>query len=261
MVTDLLVVLGFSLGIAAIAMTITAAVAWRLNRVNVVDITWGLALAAVAGVDALLDGTPSWLLFAVVSLWAVRLSGHMARRSAGQGEDPRYASMLGGDLHQVGMGRAVRKVFLIQGLAVCLVAIPLHPPAVVGTRWVTVLAVGLVIAVFGMVFEAVGDAQLAAYKRDPHRGQVMDRGLWAWTRHPNYFGDALFWWGIWIAGGLASGWWAAALTAPAPIAMTWFLAFATGARLLEKTMMQRPGYAEYAARTSMLVPLPPRRNR
>ena len=86
----------------------------------------------------------------------------------------------------------------------------------------------------------------------------MDRGLWRWTRHPNYFGDACVWWGLWLAGGLASGWLPGLLTVVAPVAMTYFLVFATGARLLESEMMKRPGYPEYAARTSMFVPLPPR---
>ena len=89
----------------------------------------------------------------------------------------------------------------------------------------------------------------------------MDRGLWRYTRHPNYFGDACVWWGIWLAGAVASGWVAAIVTFVAPFAMTYFLAFATGARLLEQTMMQRPGYPEYAAHTSMFFPWPPLRTR
>jgi steroid 5-alpha reductase family enzyme len=89
----------------------------------------------------------------------------------------------------------------------------------------------------------------------------MDRGLWGWTRHPNYFGDACVAWGLWLAGGLASGWLPGLLTVVAPAAMTYFLVFATGARLLERTMMQREGYPAYAARTSMFLPLPPRRPR
>jgi steroid 5-alpha reductase family enzyme len=86
----------------------------------------------------------------------------------------------------------------------------------------------------------------------------MDRGLWSWTRHPNYFGDACVWWAIWLVAVDATPW--ALLTIPAPATMTWFLVSATGARPLERTMMQRPGYAGYAARTSMFVPLPPRRH-
>ena len=83
---------------------------------------------------------------------------------------------------------------------------------------------GVPVWAVGVVFETVGDAQLAAYKRDPDRGPVMDRGLWAWTRHPNYFGDACLWWGIWLVGGAASGWLPALATVVSPLAMTYFLA-------------------------------------
>ena len=121
--------------------------------------------------------------------------------------------------------------------------------------WVAWL--GVVVWLVGVAFEAVGDAQLAAFKRDPaNRGRVMDRGLWGWTRHPNYFGDAAVWWGVWLVSAEA---WPGVLTVLSPVAMTYFLVFATGARLLEKSMMKRPGYPEYAARTSMFFPLPPKR--
>ena len=159
----------------------------------------------------------------------------------------------------MGFGVAVRKVFLVQGTAIWFVGLPLQAAAIAGPDWPVLVWVGVATWLLGVVFESVGDAQLAAYKRDPDRGPVMDRGLWAWTRHPNYFGDACVWWGIWLAGGLASGWLPGLLTLAAPVMMTYFLVFATGARLLEQTMMKRPGYPEYAARTSMFLPLPPRR--
>ena len=117
--------------------------------------------------------------------------------------------------------------------------------------------VGVALYLLGLAFESVGDAQLSAYKQDPERSPVMDRGLWRFTRHPNYFGDFAVWWGIWLVGGLASGW-LPALTFVAPALMTYFLVFASGAKLLERSMMKRPGYPEYAARTSMFFPLPPR---
>ena len=256
MVSDLLVVTLASLGVAAVAMVVTALVARRIGRVNVVDVTWGLALVVVAVVCALFAGTgQSWLLAALVAAWGLRLSWHIWRRSRGHGEDPRYAAMLGDG----GFAAAVRKVFVIQGVAVWFVSWPLQAAAVCSLRWPWLVGVGVVVWAVGVLFEAVGDAQLAAYKRDPDRGPVMDRGLWAWTRHPNYFGDACVWWGLWLAGGLAHGWWAGLLSLPAPIAMTYFLAWKTGAKLLEQTMMKRPGYPEYAARTSMFFPLPPRR--
>jgi steroid 5-alpha reductase family enzyme len=257
---EVLVALAASLAVAALSMTVTALVARRLGRVSVVDVTWGLALAAVAGVAAIGAGWPSWVLFALVTAWGIRLSTHIARRARGHGEDPRYVEMLGGTLSAVGMAVAVRKVFLIQGLAVCLVSLPLLSLAVAGLGSPAIFGVGVAVAVVGLVIEAVGDAQLSAYKADPDRPPVLDRGLWAWTRHPNYFGDALFWIGIWIAGGLAArGTWIPALaTVAAPIAMTLFLWFITGARLLEKTMMKRAGYRAYAKRTPMFLPRPPR---
>ncbi len=256
---DFWTVAALSFATAAAVMTATALVARRIGRVSVVDVAWGIGLVAVALVCALLAETwQSWLLVALVAVWGGRLSWHIFRRARGHGEDPRYEAMLGGPLREVGFAVAVRKVFLVQGVAIWFVGLPLQAAAVRGPEWDALVWVGVAVWLLGVVFESVGDAQLAAYKQDPDRGPVMDRGLWAWTRHPNYFGDACVWWGIWLAGGLASGWLPGLLTLPAPVAMTYFLVFATGARLLEQTMMRRPGYPEYAARTSMFFPRPPR---
>ena len=139
----------------------------------------------------------------------------------------------------------------------CRVAITSEVSAVAGDGLDVVVVIGALVWLLGVVFEAVGDAQLAAYKKDPDRPPVMDRGLWRYTRHPNYFGDACVWWGIWL---VAASAWPGVLTVPSPVVMTYFLVFATGARLLEETMMKRPGYPEYAARTSMFVPMPPRKS-
>ncbi|RHW26049.1 DUF1295 domain-containing protein [Nocardioides immobilis] len=249
-------------------MTTTALIARRQGRVVVVDVTWGvaLALAAVAAAlvgAALAEGAAwrAWALVAAVGVWGLRLSWHIHRRSGG-GEDPRYKRLLGGPLDDVGMGVAVRKVFLLQGAAVCLVALPVTIGAVVDVEWHPLVAVGAVVWLVGVLFEAVGDAQLAAYRAQPRatRPPVLDTGLWRFTRHPNYFGDACVWWGTWLAGGLASGWVAGLATVVAPATMTYYLVFATGARPLEENMMQRPAYRDYARRTSMFVPLPPRRS-
>jgi steroid 5-alpha reductase family enzyme len=119
-----------------------------------------------------------------------------------------------------------------------------------------VLIAGVVVWLIGVAFEAVGDRQLRAFKADPaNSGAIMDRGLWAWTRHPNYFGDAAVWWGLWLVTvtGLLS-----LSTVLSPVAMTYFLVHATGARLTERIMADRPGFREYCSRTSFFVPLPPR---
>ncbi|MBB3045412.1 DUF1295 domain-containing protein [Nocardioides soli] len=259
--TDLLLVAGLSLLTAAIVMTAAAYAATRAGRVSVVDTAWGIALLGTAvGCAAVSGSWQSWLLVLLVGVWAGRLSSHIFMRSRGRGEDPRYRELLGGTLDEVGIGVAVRKVFLVQGAAVWLVSLPLQAAAVAGLDRAWTVWIGVAVWVVGVLFESIGDAQLTAYRADPDRRPVMDRGLWAWTRHPNYFGDACVWWGIWLAGGLASGWLPGLVSALSPIAMTVWLVWITGARLLEKTMMKRPGYPEYAARTSMFVPLPPRRS-
>ncbi len=255
----LLPVLGASLGAVALLMVVTALIARKVDRVAVVDVIWGLGFVAVAIVSAMLGDEPvRWLLLVMVGVWGLRLTWHLAPRQIGPSaeEDPRYAEMLGDG----GFSEAVKRVFVVQGLAMWFVSLPVQVAAVVGTSWTWVVYVGVVVWLVGLVFETVGDAQMKAYKSKPkeERAQVMDRGLWGWTRHPNYFGDSAVWWGIWLVGGLASGL-LPALTIVSPIAMTYFLVFATGARLLERNMMKRDGYPAYAERTSFFFPLPPKR--
>jgi len=265
-VTDVLVILLTALLTAAAVMVVAALIARAQGRVAVVDVAWGAGFVLVALVTAVVGqaldaGDPArrWLVTALVAAWGLRLAWHIRKRAVGHGEDPRYEKLLGGPLPEVGLGLAVRKVFVVQGVAMAIISLPVAVGAVSEVAWWPLVWVGVAMWAVGLVFETVGDAQLAAYKRDPDRTPVMDRGLWAWTRHPNYFGDACVWWGLWLAGGLASGWLSGLLTVVAPVAMTYFLVFATGARLLEQSMMKRSGYPEYAARTSMFFPLPPRR--
>ena len=252
--THFLVVTSAAAAVCVVAMLITAYAARRAGRVSVVDVTWGIALAVVALVSAALgDGDPlrRWLLVGLVSSWGLRLSWHIWRRNTGHGEDPRYTELLGSK-----RGGPLVRVWIPQGAAIWFVSLPVQVAAVTGDGVGLVVVAGALVWLLGVTFEAVGDAQLAAYKRDPDRGPVMDRGLWRYTRHPNYFGDACVWWGIWL---VAASAWPGVLTIPSPVVMTYFLVFATGAKLLEETMMKRPGYPEYAARTSMFVPLPPKR--
>ena len=117
---------------------------------------------------------------------------------------------------------------------------------------------GMAMAVLGIAIEALADAQLTRFRADPHsRGLVLDRGLWAWSRHPNYFGDFLLWWGFFLLGISAGGpWW----TILGPIAMSALLIHYSGAGLMEDTIKdRRPGYADYVRRTSLFLPWPPRR--
>jgi len=251
---------------SAVIMVITTIVARAQGRVVVVDTAWGLDLFAIALVAAVMavtsgdgDTWRSWLVTGAVGLWALRLAWHMHRRGDGT-EDPRYEKLLGGPLGRVGLGVAVRKVFAVQGLAAAVVAMPVAAGVFSQVRWTWLVVVGLGVWAIGLFFETVGDAQLAAYRAQSRdeRPQVLDSGLWRYTRHPNYFGDACVWWGLWLAAALSSGWALGAATVVAPVAMTYFLVRTTGAGLLEKTMMRRPGYPEYAERTSRFIPLPRR---
>ena len=255
----MLTVLLANLVAVALLMTVTALVARRVDRVAVVDVIWGLGFVVVALVSAAVGDEPvRWLLLGMVGVWGLRLTRHLAPRQIGPEakEDPRYAEMLGDG----GFGEAVKRVFVVQGLAMWFVSLPVQVASVEGTRWPWLVWVGVVVWAIGLVFESVGDAQMSAYRARPkdERAQVMDQGLWGWTRHPNYFGDSMVWWGIWLVGGLAAGG-LPALTIVSPIVMTYFLVLATGARLLERDMMKREGYPQYAERTSFFFPMPPRK--
>ncbi|MGX1971255.1 DUF1295 domain-containing protein [Streptomyces kronopolitis] len=247
--------------LAVLLATFAVARARRLHRP--VDIAWGVAFAVVALVGWALsaghgDDGRRLLVTVLTVVWGLRLAAHIARRGRGHGEDPRYERLLA---RAPGSrdAYALRMVYLLQAALVWLVSLPvqvaLYVPVPLGPGAV---AAGLLWAA-GFAFESVGDHQLARFKADPaNRGKVMDRGLWSWTRHPNYFGDFLVWWGLF---GLACGTWeAAAVTVVSPLVMSCLLTVGSGKRLLEKQLADRPGYAAYTARTSGFLPLPPRRH-
>ncbi len=237
-------------------MALTALAARRTGRWAVVDVTWGLGFLVVTAIAVVLgdgDVLRRGLLLGLVAAWALRLASHILRRSGGR-EDPRYE-----ELKQQRQGRLRPPRAAPPGPRdlLRLAADPgrrhLWPRPSAGSPGSASRS-----GWSGSAFESIGDAQLKEFKADPaNHGKVMDRGLWAFTRHPNYFGDACVWWGIYLVA--ADSGLAGAATILSPVAMTYFLVFATGARLLEKTMMQRDGYPEYAERTSMFFPLPPKK--
>lgn len=252
-------------------MAMAAVVARIGGRVAVVDAAWGVAFAALAlasstAVELLRPGGsvgdpgPRWLLVAMVVLWGLRLSWHLGRRvAAGDHDDPRYEQLLGGPLAEVPFRVVVVKVFLAQGVIVLVVAAPVLTVMATATRWPWLAVPGAALWLVGVVFEALADRQLARFQRTPDRPPLLTTGVWAWSRHPNYFGDTCVWWGIWLVGGATGGPLAAALSAIGPIVMTWFLVAGSGVRLAERRMRGRPGWEEYAERTSIFIPLPPRR--
>ena len=250
-------------GAVLLVLAVTFAVAKAVGRHSVIDTAWGLLFGAVAvvvfarsagvGCDA-----RRWLLLVLPLLWGLRLAQHIGRRTVGKPEDPRYEALL----HKARGNRdiyALTHVYLLQGVLAFLIAAPIlvggfetGPVGVVG--WL-----GVPLWLVGVLFETVGDAQLQRFRDDPaNKGKVMDVGLWRYTRHPNYFGDACVWWGIFL---VAASSWPGVLTAPAPLLMTLLLTRGSGARILEAHMAKRPGWADYAARTSGFFPLPPRKPR
>lgn len=258
-----------SLMILVVAHGITFLIGRRLGRYNVVDVTWGVGFVAVATVCAVAgtgDLFRRMLLLVLVAVWGLRLAWHMVGKSAGHGEDPRYRALLGDDFSGSSSsrerspgGNVIRRIFLLQAAAGWFISLPLQVSAVLGPTppaLLPVLVVGVVLWLFGVAFEAVGDHQLRHFKADPaHRGAIMDRGLWAWTRHPNYFGDAFLWWGLWLitVTGRVS-----LLTVVSPALMTYLLVYVTGARLTEEQMAGRLGFDEYRSRTSFFIPKLPK---
>jgi steroid 5-alpha reductase family enzyme len=248
-----------TLGSALVVVLIAFAIGTATNKHRIVDVYWGLGFVAVALTTfALSTGDPlrRWLATALTVIWGLRLAIHILLRGRGEGEDPRYSAMLARAPGNRSL-YALRTVYLLQGLSLWFISLPVQvaqydpdPPTILSYVGVALWAVGL-------FFESVGDYQLTAFKADPaNRGTVMDRGLWRYTRHPNYFGDACVWWGLWL---FAADSWLGLATVVCPLVMTYLLARKTGKPLLEKRLATtRPGYAEYVARTSGFFPLPPR---
>lgn len=228
---------------------------------SLIDSFWGLGFALLAGVElasASHHAPRQLLLVALVVAWALRLSLYLLWRNHGQPEDPRYARMRdrwGARFWWV----SLLTVFLLQGLLMEVVSLPLQVAlGVDASRPFGLLdALGVALWTVGLGFEAVGDWQLARFKASPgSAGQVLNHGLWRYTRHPNYFGDFCVWWGLFaIACAAAVPWW----TVIGPGTMTWLLTRVSGVPLLEKGLAaRRPGYADYVRRTSSFFPRPPR---
>jgi steroid 5-alpha reductase family enzyme len=247
---------------AAVALLLaTFGLALIVGRYNVVDAVWGLGFAVIAAVAfALSAGHGSELrryaLLGATVIWGVRLASYIGWRSHGASEDPRYTDMLA-KAPGSPAAYALRKVFLLQAGLIWLISIPVQAGMFERGAPDWLVYAGLAIWLCGLVFESIGDWQLARFKASPaSRGTVMDRGLWRYTRHPNYFGDACVWCGLFV---ISCGSLLGLVTIFAPVLMTYLLAAGSGKPITEERLSARPGYAEYVARTSGFIPLPPRR--
>jgi len=245
----------------AVLMFATWVVSLIVKNASIVDVVWGLGFVAVSWmVAARVDGNVDrqFLLVAMTTLWGVRLAVYLFLRNRGGGEDYRYRAMRkrwGSRFPLVSLAT----VFLLQGVLMWIVSLPVQLGQVESTPDVGFVAwIGVALWAVGLFFEAVGDAQLVTFKQDPaNEGLVMDRGLWRYTRHPNYFGDACVWGGIALgAAETTVGRWGLI----GALLMTVLLRRVSGVTLLEKSLVKRrAGYHEYVARTSAFVPRPPKR--
>jgi len=254
--------------LAAVAVTAGAVVLWlvslRARDASIVDTWWGPAFALVSLLGALFGAgayARRLLVLVLVTIWGVRLGLHIHRRNLGKGEDYRYRAMR--ERHGARFGRiSLVTVFLLQALLALVISVPIlaadsaPEPARLGALDFAGTALWLV----GFLFEAIGDLQLARFKLDPaNRGKVMARGLWRFTRHPNYFGDATLWWGLYLIAASAP---AARWSAFGPALMTFLLVRVSGVALLEKGLAAtKPEYRDYVRRTSAFMPWFPRPQR
>jgi steroid 5-alpha reductase family enzyme len=232
----------------------------QTRDVTPVDSVWALGMVvlgwstyAQSGGDA----TRKLLMMTLCTVWGVRLGGYLLWRWRQHGADRRYQTMFAKvkETKGWGFGRAsMMLVYVVQAPLLFIVCLPVQLGQIDATPPLGPLGLaGAGIAIIGILFESIGDWQLVRFRRDPaHAGQVLTTGLWRYTRHPNYFGDACTWWGLYLIGAESvTGFWAL----PAPILLTWTLIKWSGVPTVEGRMKRKkPGYEDYVRRTSGFLP-------
>jgi steroid 5-alpha reductase family enzyme len=250
------------LGTGAALMVVTWVASVLQKDASLVDRVWGLAFVVLAWTYAAGAGlwdARTWLVLALVTVWGVRLSVFITWRNWGHGEDARYAAMRA-KRPDTFTNRSLVSVFLLQAVLAWLISVPLLGATTIdGGPLGPLDAVAVAVWMVGFVFEAGGDAQLSRFLADPaNRGKVMDRGLWRYTRHPNYFGDTVVWWSYLVLALAVGAWWGAFGT----VLMSLLIVKVSGVALTEKRMgregKQREGHAEYVRRTNAFFPGPRR---
>lgn len=250
---------------AGAALLAVAVVFWlvslRRDDVSIVDSLWSLMFLLAALVYAAVgpaSGPRELLVLGMVTLWALRLSIYISWRNHGQPEDYRYREIRANN--EPGFRfKSLYIVFILQAALAWVISLPLAAAISGGGDLGILDFAGIALWVVGMVFEVVGDLQLSRFRKDPsNRGKVLDTGLWRYTRHPNYFGNATLWWGFYLVALSAGGWW----TIVSPLLMTFLLLKVSGVALLEKDIGgRRPEYRQYIQRTNAFFPGLPRKNK
>jgi steroid 5-alpha reductase family enzyme len=262
--TPFLINLAVSAAAIAVLMALIMALSSRLRDWSLIDMFWGPGFVVVALASYLVsmgygDAARRLIALLVTAVWGLRLGAYIFLRNRGHGQDPRYTAML---RHATGSVPVfvIKKVYWPQGFAMWLVSLPIQFAMFVLAGPNAITWVGVALAAVGIAFESVGDAQLRRFKQDPDNdGRIMDRGLWRYTRHPNYFGDVCVMFGLWL---ICLGHWLGLLLVFAPLYMTHLLLNVSGKKLLERRMTRKRGaaYEAYVARTSSFFPWPPKRD-
>ncbi|UCH81276.1 MAG: DUF1295 domain-containing protein [Nitrospiraceae bacterium] len=243
-----------------IYMTLWFFIAQVLSRNDIADILWGTGFIVTAITALIISGsnTPrGFLVTSLVVIWGVRLAFHIYIRNRGKPEDRRYRQWKE-EWGRHAVIRAFFQVFLFQGLLMIIISLPVTYIITFGQNPIGVLDIlGILLWGAGFTFEAVGDCQLMKYKREPaSKGKIMTKGLWTYTRHPNYFGEVILWWGMFIiALSVPQGW----TTFPGPLTITFLILKVSGIPLLEEKYKDNPEFQSYKRRTSAFFPLPPRK--
>ncbi len=234
--------------------------ALRLKDNSIVDIAWGLGFVLIAWLSFLGEGAPVGrhiLVTSLVSIWGTRLAVHIFLRKKGRGEDFRYAQWRRSWGRRFVL-RSYFQIFFLQGLLLLLIV---YPIIIINLSAAGPLGIwdglGSLVWVLGFVFEVASDAQMERFRRDPaNKGRIIGTGLWRFSRHPNYFGEAAMWWGIFLIGLAVPRGWVGVLS---PVLITFLVIKVSGVPLLEKKYAGNPEFAAYARRTSTFVPWFPKR--
>ncbi len=225
----------------------------QIKRDNgIVDVAWGMGFILVCSfIELRFRESPNFILWGIVTIWGLRLAVHIAIRNHKRGEDWRYAAW-----REEWKGRVVLqsllRVFLLQGFFMWIIALPLMQIDTPGSVLQPYQYVGLGIWLIGFLWESIGDYQLLQFKRQAtNRGKIMRSGLWSFSRHPNYFGEMILWWGIFIYTIPLGTWWIAIIS---PITISWLLMRISGVPMLERKYQDNPEYQDYVKKTNALFP-------
>ncbi|MFK7770783.1 MAG: DUF1295 domain-containing protein [Saprospiraceae bacterium] len=233
-----------------------------IKDASIIDIFWGFGFVIIAWFYAFQNdlgslGIREQILLGMITIWGLRLTIYLAIRNLGKGEDYRYAQWRK-DNGEKWWWLSFIRVFALQGFLLWIISATYLPSFSITAEMGVLEYVGVLLWAIGLFFEAVGDYQLSQFKKDPNnKGKVLDTGVWRYTRHPNYFGDATIWWGFFLfALAHPHGW----MFVFCPIVMTFFLLKVSGVAMLEvKLKKTKPQYAEYIRTTSSFIPMPPKK--